>query len=417
MSSDHSPGREGRPRAQPRPCSTSTRAGSTASTTPRPATCCQYWESPDVDFEQDILVAENDDGTRRLRGRRAPRRARLARRSRDSTTSRSATCCRPIEKVAAAKKPDAGLMAFTSEDDEPLRDLLSRSGYEVVRHSYRMRDRARQRAPRARVARRLHRPTRCARARSVGCTTRTTPRSPTRGCSQPEPYELWRHWFIEDPAFDPSLWFLAEHGDEVAGIAIARACRVRAGPRVGPHPRGPAGVPAARARPGAPSAHVRRVREPRLRRGGPRRRRREPDRRRARLRARGNARRAHEPALPEVRDNREAVAEPRIDVSIEHKNRRRAAGRRAQAPEHVPVLRLALPRRRAEGEPLPLPAVRPPLPGRARDRIAQLVDERHVRRRRRPTCAPRIRSASSTSGPIPSGSPKRRSRRASATRS
>ena len=48
-----------------------------------PADLLQYWESPDVELGQDILVAENDDGDRRLRGCRALRRAHLARRARD----------------------------------------------------------------------------------------------------------------------------------------------------------------------------------------------------------------------------------------------------------------------------------------------------------------------------------------------
>ena len=39
----------------------------------------------------------------------------------------------------------------------------------------------------------------------------------------PEPYDVWRHWMVEDPSFDRSLWFLAEKGDELAGIVIARA--------------------------------------------------------------------------------------------------------------------------------------------------------------------------------------------------
>ena len=79
-------------------------------------------------------------------------------------------------------------------------------------------------------------------------------------------------------------------------------------------------------------------------------------------------------------DNRGAVAEPRIDVSIEHKNRPESSDGGPQAPEHVPVLRLALPRRRARGESRRLPAVRPPLPGR-RARADRAARRRgHVRR-------------------------------------
>jgi ribosomal protein S18 acetylase RimI-like enzyme len=38
----------------------------------------------------------------------------------------------------------------------------------------------------------------------------------------PEPYESWRHWMIEESRFDPSLWFVAEKGDDLAGILIGR---------------------------------------------------------------------------------------------------------------------------------------------------------------------------------------------------
>jgi mycothiol synthase len=39
---------------------------------------------------------------------------------------------------------------------------------------------------------------------------------------QPDPYERWRRYAVESSAFDPTLWFLAEAGDEVAGVAICQ---------------------------------------------------------------------------------------------------------------------------------------------------------------------------------------------------
>ena len=45
----------------------------------------------------------------------------------------------------------------------------------------------------------------------------------------PEPYETWHHWFVEDPSFDPSLWFVAEAGAEVAGIVISRKAEYEPG--------------------------------------------------------------------------------------------------------------------------------------------------------------------------------------------
>lgn len=40
-----------------------------------------------------------------------------------------------------------------------------------------------------------------------------------------EPYEEFRRWQVEQEHFDPSLWFLAEDGGELAGISL---CRLRA---------------------------------------------------------------------------------------------------------------------------------------------------------------------------------------------
>jgi mycothiol synthase len=38
----------------------------------------------------------------------------------------------------------------------------------------------------------------------------------------PDPYERWRRYAVESSVFDPTLWFLAETGDEVAGVAICQ---------------------------------------------------------------------------------------------------------------------------------------------------------------------------------------------------
>jgi ribosomal protein S18 acetylase RimI-like enzyme len=37
---------------------------------------------------------------------------------------------------------------------------------------------------------------------------------------EPDPYEEWAHWLLQPPAFQPSLWFVAEEDGEPAGIAI-----------------------------------------------------------------------------------------------------------------------------------------------------------------------------------------------------
>ena len=37
-----------------------------------------------------------------------------------------------------------------------------------------------------------------------------------------EPLEEWREWMVEPPSFDPSLWFVAREGDEIAGVSLCR---------------------------------------------------------------------------------------------------------------------------------------------------------------------------------------------------
>ncbi|MEX0674222.1 MAG: GNAT family N-acetyltransferase [Gaiellaceae bacterium] len=37
---------------------------------------------------------------------------------------------------------------------------------------------------------------------------------------EPDPYDEWAHWMLQPPIFEPELWFVAEEGDEPAGIAI-----------------------------------------------------------------------------------------------------------------------------------------------------------------------------------------------------
>ena len=187
----------------------------------------QYWESPDVELGQDILVAEENG---RIVGYadvgQHGDHVWLDVRATDSESLPQLLLA--IENVAAAKKPDANLMGYASADDAPLCDLFAGSGYDLVRHSFRMRIEldGSVEAP--------HWP--------EGIAVRTMREGEERSfydannatfagnwMFHPEPYEVWRHWFVEDPAFDPSLWFAAESGDELAGIVIAREAEYEPG--------------------------------------------------------------------------------------------------------------------------------------------------------------------------------------------
>ena len=180
-----------------------------------------YWESPEVDFERDVLLAEGPDGSLvgyadlgvqekhvwlDVRGREPePLRALLDR----------------IEARAAERKPGAALLGYTSESDKVVRDLYDHAGYRVTRHSYRMEISLAGGAPEPEWP--------------EGFSVRPfTPGEEERVYEahmssfagtwmfERESFELWSHWFREDTAFDPSLWFLAEAGDDLAGIALTR---------------------------------------------------------------------------------------------------------------------------------------------------------------------------------------------------
>jgi ribosomal protein S18 acetylase RimI-like enzyme len=187
----------------------------------------QYWESPDVDFDQDVLVAEAEDGSLAgyvdlgvwgehvwidLRGlERAPLEALLER----------------IEARAAERLPNANLIGWAAKEDRLVLGILERAGYEVIRHSFRMEidlDSAPEpRAPEGTSIRPMQegeeRRFYEAHMQSFADTWMFTP----------DPFEQWSHWFVKDPSFDPTLWFVAEVGDELAGILIGRASPTESG--------------------------------------------------------------------------------------------------------------------------------------------------------------------------------------------
>jgi ribosomal protein S18 acetylase RimI-like enzyme len=182
----------------------------------------QYWESPDVDFERDILLAEGADGSLLayadlgvsgehvwfdLRGLEPePLRALLG----------------SIETRAAEKKPGGtGRFGFTSDADDVVRGVYEEAGYRVIRHGYRMEISLAGGAPEPDWP--------------EGFTVRTMRPGEEERVYEAQmasfadtwmfdrdPFDVWSHWFLKDTAFDPSLWFLAESGDELAGISITR---------------------------------------------------------------------------------------------------------------------------------------------------------------------------------------------------
>lgn len=181
----------------------------------------QYWESPDVDFDRDVLVAEGPDGSLVGYADLGLHGEHIWLDVRGIEPAPIQALLDAIEALAAEKKPGAGLIGYASESDQVARDLYEKAGYRIARHSYRMEISLADGAPEPEWP--------------EGFTVRTArPGEEERiyeahmssfadtWMFEREPFELWSHWFLKDTAFDPSLWFLAEAGDELAGIALTR---------------------------------------------------------------------------------------------------------------------------------------------------------------------------------------------------
>lgn len=113
------------------------------------------------------------------------------------------------------------LRVWTAETDRRIVDAFAALGFEPVRHSYRME---------IDLAAEQSEPT-----WPDGITVRTATADDHRpvhaavtevwqDTNDPmdETFEEWAHWHVERESYDPSLWFLAFAGDELAGFSICR---------------------------------------------------------------------------------------------------------------------------------------------------------------------------------------------------
>jgi ribosomal protein S18 acetylase RimI-like enzyme len=130
-----------------------------------------------------------------------------------------------LEPIAHDKKPGARLLGFVTEKDTDLHRVYEKSGYKVIRHSYRMEIELGDLAVET--------------SSPEGVEIRTVREGEEEQVyevhqqsfedswmHQREPFEQWAHWFVKDPTSDPSLWFVAEVEGEIVGVAL---CRVREG--------------------------------------------------------------------------------------------------------------------------------------------------------------------------------------------
>ena len=113
------------------------------------------------------------------------------------------------------------LRVWTSEDDARIVGAFDALGFEPIRHSYRME---------IELDDELRQPT-----WPSGISVRTASADDHRpvfdafievwqDTNDPidETFEEWAHWHVERDSYDPTLWFLATSGDELAGFSICR---------------------------------------------------------------------------------------------------------------------------------------------------------------------------------------------------
>ncbi len=122
---------------------------------------------------------------------------------------------------ARARTRGAALIrAFAYEQDEPEKQALERHGYELIRHSYRMRIDFDADPP--------------APEWPAGITVRSARETEHEAVFEThmetfedsweharEPYEEWSHWMVED-GLDLSLWFVAEEAGDHVGVALCK---------------------------------------------------------------------------------------------------------------------------------------------------------------------------------------------------
>lgn len=112
------------------------------------------------------------------------------------------------------------LRVWTSNDDGRTKAAFERLGFAPARHSYRMEIDLDEAVPPEWPAGLSERTLRAGEELRVYDAVIEV----WQDTSDPidETFEEWSHWLTKRPTFDPSLWFLAFDGDELAGFSLCR---------------------------------------------------------------------------------------------------------------------------------------------------------------------------------------------------
>jgi ribosomal protein S18 acetylase RimI-like enzyme len=188
-----------------------------------PAEIRQYWESPDVDFERDVLLAEAPDGSILGYADLGVEGEHVWLDIRGLELESLRALRDAIQLRAAERKPGAPLLGFLSAEDRLVRQVYDEAGYRPIRHSFRMEiDVQRPMPSPAGPPDVVMRPMRDGEEEQVYEVHEQS--FEDAWMHTREPFDQWQYWFMKTPSFDPSLWFVAEMDGEIVGVAI---CRVR----------------------------------------------------------------------------------------------------------------------------------------------------------------------------------------------
>jgi mycothiol synthase len=187
----------------------------------------QWLTTPDLELDEDFRVALDDEerliGYADLGAHPDPKywldlRAPMS--ASDETRDALIRWGDERARTRAAGQDGALIRGFAYEQDARVRAALERHGYELIRHSYRMRIDFDDDPPQPEWP--------------GGVTVRPATEADLETAYETqmetfedswehsrEPYEEWSHWMAEED-LDLSLWFVAEEEDEVAGIALTK---------------------------------------------------------------------------------------------------------------------------------------------------------------------------------------------------
>jgi len=124
-------------------------------------------------------------------------------------------------EAAPVIAPDARARVGISERDTVLRPVLEKAGYALVQHSFRMGVELEDSVPADLpewIELRGYAPEHEAAIHATHQEAFAERVDPT-----PLSLDEWRSWFVGSPGFDPTLWFLAWEGAQLAGISLCQA--------------------------------------------------------------------------------------------------------------------------------------------------------------------------------------------------